>query len=555
MARLALLVLALLQAPAGRLTLDGQAVVLGTNAPVPHARVVVAKVGGSVNDYRTGVADANGRFVFRDLAAGNYRVFAERQGYLRGEYGRRAASGNGTPVWLVEGQATRITVTMIPTGAISGRVLDEGRPARGVLVRAMRASFFDGRRTLNIADYARSDDLGEYRLFGLAPGTYYVTAAPPDGPRIEGDTYVVPTIPSNANRNQRQIRTPVVDALAKDLVDAAAVDSRIFVPVFFPGTTDETSAAAVEVQGGRTVTGIDLTIARSAVVRVRGRVFDAATGQPVQNVSVGAAPQEGRTLSIADSMVDASGSFELAAVPPGRYDLVARTTTNVRLSGTIAIDVRDRNLENVTIAMTPGTTIRGRVTFTGVPAGTPAPSSFVQLNRMPNYGGYSVSLQPDGTFTMENVETAEYRTRIAAGRRGFLAPESARLGADDVTGRTFRVGPEHANTPLELVFSLASGRIDVLVTDGSQRPVQGATVALVPDAPQRNQSARYRTASTDEFGKLRFDEVLVGEYRLFTEDVDPAAWQDPDVIRRYESRGTRVRVVENARQTVTLRMR
>ncbi len=555
MARLALLFLALLQAPAGRLTLEGQAVTLGPNTPVPHARIVVAKVGGSVADYRTGVADANGRFTFRDLTAGSYRVFTERQGYLRGEHGRRAASGNGNPVWLVEGQTTRITVTMIPTGAISGRVLDDGRPARGVLVRAMRASFFDGRRTLNMADYARSDDLGEYRLFGLAPGIYYVTAAPPDGPRIEGDTYVVPTIPSNANRNQRQVRTPAVDALAKDLVDATALDNRIFVPVFFPGTTDETSAAAIEVQGGRTVPGIDLTVARSPIVRVRGRVVDAATGQPVQNVSVGVAPQEGRTLSIASSMVDASGSFELAAVPPGRYDLVARTTTNVRLFGTIAIDVRDRNLENVTLAMTPGTTIRGRVSFTGVPAGTTAPSSFVQLNRMPNYTGYSVLLQPDGTFTMENVETGEYRTRIAAGRRGFLVPVSARLGADDVTGRTFRVGPEHANTPLELVFSLASGGIDIIVVDGNQRPVQGATVALVPDAPQRNESARYRSASTDEFGKIRFDEVQLGEYRLFTEDVDPPTWQDPDVIRRFESRGTRVRVVENARQTVTLRLR
>ena len=136
---------------------------------------------------------------------------------------------------------------------------------------------------------------------------------------------------------------------------------------------------------------------------------------------------------------------------------------------------------------------------------------------------------------MENVETGEYRTRISAGRRGFLAAESARLGADDVTGRTFQGRTEHANTPLELVFSLASGGIDVIVTDGSQRPVQGATVALVPDAPQRNQSGRYRSASTDEFGKLRFDEVLVGEYRLFTEDVDPAAWQDPDVIRRLKA--------------------
>jgi hypothetical protein len=547
---LALILLALLlQAPGARLTLEGQAVALGTNTPVPRARIVVARVGGTLEDYRTGVADANGRFTFRDLAAGSYRVFAERQGFLRGEHGRRVASGNGTPVWIVEGQSARITVTMIQTGAIAGRVLDNGRPRRDVLVRVMRASFSDGQRRLEMVGYARSDDLGEYRLFGLAPGPYYVAAAPPDGPRIEGDTYVVPTVPSNANRNQRQIRTAAAEALAKDLVDASALDNRIFVPMFFPGTTDQASAAAIEVQGGRTVTGIDLTVARSPAVRVRGRVVDAATGQPVQNVSVGVAPQEGRTSSIASSMVDASGVFELPAVPAGRYELIARSmSANARLAGTVAIDVGDRPLDNVTIPMTPGTTIRGRVSLIGV---QPGASFFVQLNR-PNYSGYSVPLQADGTFTMDNVEAGEYRTRLAG--RGFHAPASARLGAEDVTDRTFRIGPEHANTPLELTFNLTAGGLDIVVLDGSQRPVEGVTVALVPDAPRRNQSARYRTASTDGFGRLRFDDVLVGDYKLFTEDVDPPAWQDPDVIRRYDSRGTRVRIAENARQTLTLRV-
>ena len=551
MAQFALILLALLlQAPAARLTLEGQVVALGTNAPLPRARIVVARVGGTLEDYRTGVADANGRFTFRDLTAGSYRVFAERQGFLRGEHGRRVASGNGTPVWMVEGQTTRITVPMIQTGAIAGRVLDNGRPRRDVLVRAMRASFFDGRRSLAMVDYARSDDLGEYRLFGLAPGIYYVTAAPPEGPRIEGDTYVVPTIPSNANRNQRQIRTPSADALANDLLDAGAVDNHIFLPVYFPGTIDATAAAGVRVESGRTVTGIDLIVTRSPAVSIRGRVVDATTGQTVQNVSVGVAPQEGRTSSIAASIVDALGTFELPAVPPGRYELIARSTTaNMRLAGTVAVDVGDRHLENVVIAMAPGTTIRGRVSLVGA---QPGASFFVQLNRMPNYSGYSVPVQRDGTFTMDNVEAGEYRTRLAG--RGFHAPVSARLGTEDVTDRTFRVGPEHANTPLELSFDLTAGGVDVVVLDGSQRPVEGVTVALVPDAPRRNQSARYHSASTDGLGRLRFDDVLVGDYRLFSEDVDPPAWQDPEVIRLYESRGTRVRIAENARQTITLRV-
>jgi hypothetical protein len=64
MAQLALILALLLQAPAQRLSLEGQVVALGTNSPVPNARIVVARVGGTLEDYRTGVADANGRFTF-----------------------------------------------------------------------------------------------------------------------------------------------------------------------------------------------------------------------------------------------------------------------------------------------------------------------------------------------------------------------------------------------------------------------------------------------------------------------------------------------------------
>jgi hypothetical protein len=59
---------------------------------------------------------------------------------------------------------------MVPTGVITGRVTDEGRPAGNVWVRAMRVTYLDGVRTFMSGDSTPTDDLGEYRLFGLAPG-------------------------------------------------------------------------------------------------------------------------------------------------------------------------------------------------------------------------------------------------------------------------------------------------------------------------------------------------------------------------------------------------
>ena len=557
MAQLGLvLVTVLLQIATARLTLEGQAVAFGTNTPVPRARIVVARVGGTVEDYRTGVADANGRFSFRDLAAGSYRVFAERQGFLRGEHGRRVASGAGTPVWLVAGQPTQITVTMIPTGVITGRVFDDGHPSRNVWVRAMRASFFDGQRTLAMAGYAKADDLGEYRLFGLAPGIYYVSAIPQDRARIQGDIYVQPQIPSNANGNRSSISTPVAEAMAKGLIEPAALDDGIFVQAFYPGTTDETTAAAIEVQPGGTVTGIDLTIARSRAMRVRGRVIDATTGRPPRNVSVGIGQPGGRPSSSGSAVVDAAGAFEMPPLPPGRYILSARsTTTDQRSFGTMAIELRDRDVENVDIVMRPGTALTGRASIVGLATGAAPPRISVQLLGIDGMPGYSATLiQPDGTFTVANVESREYRVRLV-GPRGFLAPASVRFAGEDVTGRSFRFGPDVPNVPLEVVVSLAVGGLDVTVVDGNQRPAQGVTVALVPDAPRRNQSSLFRTASADDLGRLRFDDVIPGDYRLFTDDVDPSTWQDPEVLRRYENRGTRVRITEGARQAVTVRVR
>ena len=86
-------------------SLSGRVEALGTNAPVPYAEIVLAPVGGTVDGYRTTTADVVGRFTFRNVPPGSFRVHAERQGYLRGEAGSRTAGIVGThdvPVFLHE---------------------------------------------------------------------------------------------------------------------------------------------------------------------------------------------------------------------------------------------------------------------------------------------------------------------------------------------------------------------------------------------------------------------------------------------------------------------
>ena len=73
-----------------------------------------------------------------------------------------------------------IVVRLLPDGAIAGHVINEaGKPLRDVSVLAMKSSYPHGRRELQDAAHAVTNDAGEYRIESLAPGKYYIRAKPP----------------------------------------------------------------------------------------------------------------------------------------------------------------------------------------------------------------------------------------------------------------------------------------------------------------------------------------------------------------------------------------
>jgi protocatechuate 3,4-dioxygenase beta subunit len=111
---------------------------------------------------------------------------------------------------------------MQPHAVISGRVLDdEGEPIPHVQVHAMTYRYMQGRKQLMPTGNASTNDLGEYRIFGLPPGKYFVSANPPRQPMMDG------AVPSSRNRKR-----------------AAGYN------VFFQGSTEVSSAAPVTISAG-----------------------------------------------------------------------------------------------------------------------------------------------------------------------------------------------------------------------------------------------------------------------------------------------------------------
>jgi hypothetical protein len=548
------LVLALGQsATPGHASLQGQIVTSGTNAAVPHARVVAAKVGGEIADYQVVLSDPNGRFAFSDLTAGAYRIYAQRDGFLQAEYGRRAVNTTGKSISIAEGQSIPdLVLAMTPTGAIAGHVFDDGRPMARVIVRALKARMVNGERTLAAGtDWTETDDLGAYRLSGLAPGPYYVSATPPGSPRIEGDVLVTPAMPSNANNNQRQVRTD----LKPDTLPIAAFDRQTFQPVYYPGTTDPSGARAVDVRPGDAAIAIDLTAARTATYRIAGRLV-ATDSAPASQNALTLSLVQGRAGSGRNSSLpvtrETRDSFEVREVPPGPYFL--QISNQSRLCGFVPVTVVDQDVE-ITATCQPGVTVTGRVVMEGQ---TP-PSGGVQLLstisvRPPGVGG--VAIQPDGTFSIPNVFPADYTFRVIP-RAGNPQPwvKSAHFGGDDVLSGPIHVAGSPAGRELEIVLSPNTATLDAIVVDRDQHPVDGALVIAVPGPAFRNRPELFRTANTDATGRAHLTDVGPGEYRLFgTGQIEAADWQDPEVLRQYETLGELVRLQENDRQTVMLRV-
>jgi hypothetical protein len=169
-------------APAGTGVIAGTLTSADLGRPVRRAQVKISMA--SPRLIRTVTTDANGAFVFTNVPAGEYTLSASRPGYLETVFGaRRPGAGMaGTPIRLAAGEKRDQLALRIPRGGvISGVITDEfGDPALGVMVRAMRFTFRNGARIASAAGNVLTSDLGEYRIPGLMPGDYVVSAVPRD---------------------------------------------------------------------------------------------------------------------------------------------------------------------------------------------------------------------------------------------------------------------------------------------------------------------------------------------------------------------------------------
>ena len=277
-----------------------------------------------------------GRFEIRNLDPGQYQLIVERNGYVRQEYGETKPGGLGSSLTLAPGQTvSNISIQLIPAAIITGHVLDEdGEPVAGAQVLALRPVYGSGQREFAQMGESRTNDLGEYRIFGLAPGQYFLEA-------------------------DKQPR----------LFSALKAESG-YVPIYYPGVSDTAQAAPVNVRAGDEFSSADITMRTSSTVTIHGHVISGLSGAPAMHAQVylvSQGPNSAASHVSSQSLVEnAQGAFELSNVAPGAYVLYAFLNEGGRgESARQSLEVASTDLEGINLTLAPGVDIRGRLRVEG----------------------------------------------------------------------------------------------------------------------------------------------------------------------------------------------
>jgi hypothetical protein len=509
--------------PSDLCSVEGVVVKSTTGEGIKTVMVQLIPLGGGQQPYST-FTENNGYFIIRDIAPGRYAINATGDGY------RQQASGKGkgntqvrildlTPGKNVSGIAFRL----LPPGVITGTVYDEdGAPVTSAQVRALRVAGSGTHRQIGGVSSQRTNDLGEYRIWGLEAGQYLVAA-----------TYQRP----QTNPGQQ-------------------VDE-VYLPTFHPSTADTSQATVVEVQPGAEVSGIDVDLRQAHAVMVRGRVMADAPLKSLRGLYVSLAPrvaaEGGYSLSNYSSSVQSdSGDFEIRGVPPGSYDLSAMWNDGKRqLFGRVQVEVGSGNLDGVTFVLGSPITLAGRFRVEGSDQ-----FDFTRLNLWLQpidspMGAAGSQAKADGTFVVENVYDGNYRLRISGFPEQYYV-KSAREGGSDVLESGLTISRSQPPARLEIVLSLDGGRVDGSVLQ-EQRPVSGALVVLAPDPPHREREEMYSMKGTDALGHFSLLGLPPGDFKLFAwEPVQGMNYTDPDFFKAFEDRGTPVHIGERQQQTVQL---
>lgn len=507
----------------GTSKLRGRIVNIETGTPLRRAQI--RATAPEIQVTRATTSDAEGRYEFNDLPAGRYTVNVSKGGYVSLSYGQRRPNEQGKPIELAEGQVLEKVDLALPRGsAISGRVLDEfGEPVAGVSVQAMRYRFFNGQRRLVPAGGATSatDDLGQYRVYGLPPGEYAVSATMRPGLAV--------------------------------MANSEGSDRSAYAPTYYPGTQQPTEAQRLNVSVGQDLSNISFALIPTRAAKVSGTVLD-STGRPLAGESIsirqeivtpaggGATGTAIMMFSNTGSAIRPDGSFTLTNVAPGDYFLDVRTRSAAEPEfASVPISVAGDDIIGVSIVTSKGATVRGQIVFEGGAPPTLKPDAVqvsqlvLDQNRSMAPMGQAPRTNDDWTFELKGVAPGLRTFRVQRAPASWIV-KSVTLNGDDITDKGYEFKGNEEMSGLQIVLTSLISEATGSVSDAKGNPSREYTlVAFSTDRDRWTipQTRYVKIGRPDQEGRFRIRGLPAGEYYAIALDyLEPGEESDPELLER-----------------------
>ena len=496
--------------------------------PIDHVRVVLVGSGpGPASGYTTW-SGPDGRFALKDVTPGSYRLTASQDGFGGVQHGQKKPGAPGTTLEVSESRPQGgLTLVMTPESTISGKVYDEtGRPLARARIQLLQRQYTpSGRLIAQLVAGDSTNDRGEYRIFWVTPGMYYVAA----------------TATTNELTNFRELNDQ-----PKNL--------GMFLPTFFPGSLSADRAEPVNLAPGIEVRGIDFAMTRFPTARLAGTLVDGTTGRPLTGAAITLQPSPpdwAELAMIPGATTTTNGQFTLGKVPSGTYTISAVTAgvNGIRMSNASELRVGDKDLTDLNVVVNASPSIRGRIV---AEPGTP-PTQIGSLSFEAVGGGVDsgAAVEADGNFVAANLSSGIYRISLNA-REGYFI-RSARSGSRNVLLEGLDTRPATLD-PLEVTIAFTSAQVEGVVLNLDDKPARDTQVVLIPNTDRALRTELFLNVTTNPDGRFTLRGVAPGNYKLFAwDEIEPYQYFDAAFMELYESRGTPVHVELNANVNVSLR--
>ncbi len=527
-------------APRGTAVLRGMIVTADNASPIRRAQVRVTSP--DARESRVATTDGQGRFESRDLPTGRYTMTASKGGFVSLQFGQRRPSESGTPIELADAQTIdRITIALPRGSVLGGRVTDEfGEPVANASVTAWRYAYQAGARRMVPAQGGNgrdtTDDQGQFRLFGLPPGEYYVSGMLRSG-------------------------GPEVTDPMGELSGYAAT--------YYPGTTNIGEAQRVTVALAQENTSVNFGLIATRLVRVSGQVM-MSNGAPAPGGMVTLAPMSasgGRAMLMqqggAGNRIDQTGTFRLPNVAPGRYQVQARAGGREFELARMDLVVGTEDVDGLTLVTSAGAVINGTiVSETGEPFDFRAQQLQVAARlasaETPGAGpggSGGARVEDDWSFSMRNV-IDPILMRVSAPQGWTM--KSVLVNGQDITDTPTEFPPGQTVGGLQVVMSKKVTNLSGLVTDERGNPALDATVVVFPGDEKlwTYQSRFIKAARPDQDGRYRMTALPGGvDYLVVAvQQLEDGQAGDPEFLASVRASAVKLEIGEGETKAVDVKL-